>query len=269
MDPLRVDSQGFGERAESDLGAKKARKPGPEADVTIRHDGREKLDGTKPHNWGHREQLRHRFAACSGVGMPECEMLELILFNAIQRIDVAPLARTLLAEFGDLNGVLVAPASRLMRVRGVTKKCVVQFRLAQAVAVGMARAKVMNRPVIASWPDLMIYCKTVMAHRETEQFRLLFLNNKYVLIADEEQAKGTIDHVPVYPREVVKRALELNAAAIILVHNHPSGDPTPSYDDIVMTRRIEAACDAVGIIVHDHIIVGKETDVSFRTLDLI
>jgi DNA repair protein RadC len=133
----------------------------------------------------------------------------------------------------------------------------------------MARAKVMHRSAISSWDDLLRYCKTVMAHRETEQFRILFLDRKNVLVADEEQAKGTVDHVPVYPREVARRALELNASAVILVHNHPSGDPTPSQADIDITGQIEAACQSIGVEVHDHVIIGKETDASFRALGLL
>ena len=133
----------------------------------------------------------------------------------------------------------------------------------------MARARVIQRSVISSWDELMRYCKTVMAYRETEQFRILFLDQKNVLIADEEQARGTVNHVPVYPREVAKRALELNATAIILVHNHPSGDPTPSRADIEMTEQIGLACEAIGVVIHDHVIVGKETDASFRSLGLL
>ena len=179
--------------------------------------------------------------------MPEYELLELVLFNAIPRIDVKPLAKALLAAFGDLNGVIAASEARLMRVEGATSKVYLQLKLIEAVAHRMARAKVMQRCVISSWTELMTYCKTVMAYRETEQFRILFLDRKNVLVADEEQAKGTVDHVPVYPREVAKRALELNASAVILVHNHPSGDPTPSDADIAMTGQIDVALQAIGV----------------------
>ena len=160
--------------------------------------------------------------------MPEYELLELLLFNAIERIDVKPLAKALLAAFGDLNGVVAASEHRLMQVPGATPKVWLQLRVVEAFAHRMARARVIQRSVISSWDELMAYCRTVMAYRETEQFRILFLDRKNVLIADEAQAKGTVDHVPVYPREVARRALELNASALILVHNHPSGDPTPS-----------------------------------------
>jgi DNA repair protein RadC len=226
-------------------------------------------DPSRPHYWGHRERLRQRFLSGGHAAMPEYELLELVLFNAIPRIDVKPLAKTLLATFGDLNGVIAASEHRLLKVPGTTPKVHIQLRLLEAVAHRMARARVIQRSVIGSWDALMGYCKTVMAYRETEQFRILFLDQKNVLIADEEQARGTVNHVPVYPREVAKRALELNATAIILVHNHPSGDPTPSQADIAMTEQIGLACDAIGVVIHDHVIVGKETDASFRTLGLL
>lgn len=223
----------------------------------------------RPHYWGHRERLRQRFLSGGHVSMPEYELLELLLFNAIPRIDVKPLSKRLLEAFGDLNGVVAASQHRLLQVPGTTDKVYLQLRIVEAIAHRMARAKVMQRSVIGSWDSLMSYCKTVMAHRDTEQFRILFLDQKNVLIADEAQAKGTVNHVPVYPREVVKRALELNATAIILVHNHPSGDPTPSRADVDMTEQIAQACQAIGVVVHDHVIIGKETDSSFRSLGLL
>ncbi len=223
----------------------------------------------RPHYWGHRERLRQRFLAGGHGSMPEYELLELVLFNAIPRIDVKPLAKTLLATFGDLNGVIAAPEPRLMAVAGVTPQVHLQLKLVEALAHRMARATVMQREVIASWDALMRYCKTVMAYRDTERFRVLFLDRKNVLIADEEQARGTVDHVPVYPREVAKRALELNASALILVHNHPSGDPTPSQADIDMTEAIEMALQAIGVTLHDHVVIGKGADASFRTLGLL
>ncbi|MFQ8433030.1 RadC family protein [Amaricoccus sp. W119] len=223
----------------------------------------------RPHYWGHRERLRQRFLEGGHAAMPEYELLEMVLFNAIGRIDVKPLAKTLLATFGDLNGVIAASEPRLTRVPGVTPKVWFQLRLFEAISHRMARAKVMRREIIGSWDALMSYCKTVMAYRETEQFRILFLDTKNTLIADEEQAKGTVNHVPVYPREVAKRALELGATAIILVHNHPSGDPTPSRADVDMTAQIETACGAIGVQVFDHVIIGKEEDASFRSLGLL
>jgi DNA repair protein RadC len=222
-----------------------------------------------PHYWGHRERLRQRFVAGGPDALPDYELLELVLFNAIPRVDVKPLAKKLLEIFGDFNGVIAAPRARLLAVPGVSEKVWIQFRLAEAVAARMARARVLHREVITSWSQLMSYCKTVMAHRDTEQFRVLFLDRKNVLIADEAQGAGTVDHVPVYPREVAKRALELNASAVILVHNHPSGDPTPSKQDIDMTGQIDRACRALGITVHDHVVIGKERDASFKSLGLL
>ncbi|MBW6506454.1 MAG: DNA repair protein RadC [Rhodobacteraceae bacterium] len=212
----------------------------------------------------HRKRLRERFMAGGAAAMPDYELLELLLFRAIPRQDVKPLARRLLDTFGDLNRVLSAPPARLAEVGGVGEAVVQEFKIIEAVAHRMARARVMNRAVLSSWDALLDYCHTAMAHRETEQFRVLYLDRKNVLIADEEQARGTVDHVPVYPREVVKRALEVNASALILVHNHPSGDPTPSESDISMTAKVHEAAQALGIVLHDHLIIGKSRELSFR-----
>ncbi|TCP40234.1 RadC family protein [Rhodovulum marinum] len=212
----------------------------------------------------HRQRLRTRFMDGGADAMPDYELLEMVLFRAIPRQDVKPLARALLERFGDFNGVLSAPTARLREVRGVGDAVLVELKLIEAAAHRLARARVMHRPVISGWDALLDYCRTSMAHRETEQFRVLFLDRKNILIADEEQAHGTVDHVPVYPREVVKRALELNASALILVHNHPSGDPTPSDSDIAMTEQIATGCTALGLVLHDHLIVGKAREISFR-----
>jgi DNA repair protein RadC len=214
----------------------------------------------------HRKRLRSRFMDGGAAAMPDYELLELLLFRAIPRQDVKPLARQLLDTFGDLNRVITAPPARLGAIAGVGEAVVQELKLCEAVAQRMARARVMHRPVLSSWDALLDYCHTAMAHRETEQFRILFLDRKNVLIADEEQARGTVDHVPVYPREVVKRALELNASALILVHNHPSGDPTPSEADIAMTAQIQDAAQVLGLTLHDHLIVGRSREVSFRSL---
>jgi len=222
-----------------------------------------------PHYWGHRSRLRKRFLAGGHQPMPEYEILELLLFDAIPRIDVKPLAKRLLSTFGDLNGVVAASHYRLLQVEGANEKVHLQLRIAEAFAQRMGQAKILKRDVVSSWDDLISYCRTSMAHRETEQFRVLFLDRKNILIADEEQAKGTVDHVPVYPREVAKRALELNASAIILVHNHPSGDPSPSRDDIEMTTLIQLACQAINVAIHDHVIIGKQTEFSFRSEGLL
>lgn len=218
---------------------------------------------------GHRQRLRERFDQGGARAMPDYELLELILFRALPRRDVKPLARKLLDTFGDFNRVLSASASRLQQVPGLGAATVTDLKLVEAAAHRMARSRVIDRPVMSGWTALLDYCHTTMAHRETEQFRVLYLDRKNVLIADEAQAEGTVDHVPVYPREVVKRALELNASALILVHNHPSGDPTPSEADITMTRRISEAAVALGLTLHDHLIVGKERELSFRAHGLL
>ena len=217
----------------------------------------------------HRERLRDRFMTAGHTALADYELLELVLFRAINRRDVKPIARRLLEAFGDYNHVISAAPALLRQVPGVGEAAVRELKIVEATAHRLARAKVIGRPAVSSWSDLMEYCKVSMAHLDRERFRILFLDRKNILIADEDQQRGTVDHVPVYPREVVKRALELNASAMILVHNHPSGDPTPSEQDIAMTERIGAAADAVGVVLHDHVIIGKERDVSFRSLGLL
>lgn len=213
----------------------------------------------------HRKRLRDRFAEGGSQAVAEYELLELLLFRAIPRQDVKPLASALMARFGDFGRVLSAPVAQLLQVPGIGPSTALDLKLIEAAAQRMARARVMQRAVLTSWSDLIDYCHTLMAHRDTEHFRVLFLDRKNVLIADEEQARGTVDHVPVYPREVVKRALELNASALILVHNHPSGDPTPSSADLAMTRQIIDAGALLGITLHDHLIIGKSREVSLRS----
>ena len=184
----------------------------------------------------HRQRLRERFLSGGSDAVPDYELLELVLFRAIPRRDVKPLARTLLDQFGDFNRVLSAPLDRLRDIDGVGDAVALELKIVEAAAHRLARARVLERHVLSSWDALLTYCRTAMAHAETEQFRVLYLDRQNVLIRDEVQGKGTVDHVPVYPREVLKRALALNASALILVHNHPSGDPTPSDADIAMTR---------------------------------
>lgn len=212
----------------------------------------------------HRQRLRTRFMEGGANAVPDYELLELVLFRAIPRRDVKPLARTLLERFGDFNRVITASPQRLRDIKGVGEAIITELKIVEAAAHRMARSRVLQRHVLSGWDALLDYCHTTMAHRETEQFRVLFLDRKNTVIADEEQAKGTVDHVPVYPREVAKRALELNASALILVHNHPSGDPTPSQSDISMTDQINAACQTLGLTLHDHLIIGKSTELSFR-----
>ena len=188
---------------------------------------------------------------------------------AIPRQDVKPLARRLIDRFVDFNGVISASPARLAETEGVGEAVICELKIIEAAAQRLARARVMRRQVISSWDALVDYCHTVMAHRETEHFRVLYLDKKKALIADEEQARGTVDHVPVYPREVVKRALELNASALILVHNHPSGDPKPSDADILLTGQIGLAAETLGLVLHDHLIIGKSREQSFRASGLL
>ena len=212
----------------------------------------------------HRKRLRDRFMAGGAAALPDYELLELLLFRAIPRQDVKPLAHLLLDTFGDFNHVISACPQRLATVKGVGDAVIQELKIVEAAAGRLMRGRVLNRPVLSSWNTLLDYCQTVMAHRETEQFRILFLDRKNTLIADEAQSDGTVDHVPVYPREVVKRALELNASAVILVHNHPSGDPTPSQADISVTLQVQDAANALGIVLHDHLIIGKSQQLSFK-----
>lgn len=213
----------------------------------------------------HRKRLRERFMLGGAAAVPDYELLELVLFRAIPRQDVKPLARKLLETFVNFNSVVSAPIHRLKEIKGVGDAVVCELKIVEAAAHRLARSKVMQRQVLSSWDALLDYCKASMAHQQIEQFRILFLDTKNTLIADEAQAKGTVNHVPVYPREVVKRALELNASALILVHNHPSGDPTPSQADIDMTEQICAACGVLSITVHDHLIIGASDYLSFRS----
>lgn len=217
----------------------------------------------------HRKRLRERFLNGGPGAIPDYELLELVLFRAIPRRDVKPLARALIDHFGDFNRVLSAPLTQLLQINGVGEAVALEIKIIEAASHRLSRAKIMQRHVVSSWDALLDYCHTVMAHRDTEQFRVLYLDTKNTLIADEAQGAGTIDHVPVYPREVVKRALDLNAAALILVHNHPSGDPTPSDADIVMTRKIAEAAQTLNIALHDHLIIGKATELSFRAQGLL
>ncbi|MEM8631866.1 MAG: DNA repair protein RadC [Pseudomonadota bacterium] len=214
----------------------------------------------------HRKRLRERFVAGGASAMPDYELLELILFRAIPRCDVKPVARRLLDTFGDFNRIVSAPPERLKEVRGVGDAVVVELKIVEAAAHRLARSRFLSQHALSSWDAVIDYCHTTMAHLRTEEFRVLYLDRKNILIADETQGSGTVDHVPVYPREVVKRALQLEASALILVHNHPSGDPTPSESDLAMTTRIRDAAKALSITLHDHIVIGKERELSFRTL---
>ncbi|MBV9347749.1 MAG: DNA repair protein RadC [Pseudolabrys sp.] len=222
-----------------------------------------------PHYHGHRERLRGRFREAGDAAISDYELLELLLFRSIPRRDVKPLAKSLIEKFGSFAEVLGAPPARLAEVKGLGQGAIDEFKIVQAAAGRLAKGKVQKRPALSSWSNVIDYCRTTMAFAEKGQFRILFLDKRNQLIADETQQTGTVDHTPVYPREVVKRALELSSTALILVHNHPSGDPTPSRADITMTKSIIDVAKPLGIEVHDHIIVGKEGHASFRGLKLI
>lgn len=223
----------------------------------------------KPHYHGHRERLRKRFAEGGPDALADYELLELLLARALPRQDVKPLAKTLIDKFGSFAEVMAASVSRLTEVKGVKEKTALEIKIVEAAALRQQRQSVMDRPVISSWSALLDYCRSAMARREKEEFRVLFLDRKNRLIADEVLGEGTIDHAPVYPREVMKRALEIGATAIVLVHNHPSGDPTPSCADIDMTSKIAEAGKPLGVTVHDHLVIARETTASFKSLGLL
>src|ERR1700722_7423123 len=232
-----------------------------------RVDNREPSD--KPHYHGHRGRLRERLLAAGPDALPDYELLEMVLLGAHARRDMKPLAKALLAKFGSFNDVIAAPPARLKEVDGVGDSVLAMLKVVHPAANRFARGEVKRRTALSSWSAVLDYCRTAQAFAEVEQFRILFLDKRNQLIADEVQQKGTVDHTPVYPREVVKRALELSATAVVLVHNHPSGDPTPSRADIQMTQTIVDIAKPLGIAVHDHIIVGKDGHASMKGLKWI
>lgn len=223
----------------------------------------------KPHYHGHRQRLRERFAQGGANALADYEILELLLFRSIPRRDTKQLAKDLIARFGSLADVLNAPPDLLCEVPGIKEATASDLSLVRAAADALVLGSVTKKEVLSSWSDVLAYCRAAMAFKSIEEFRVLFLDKKNQLLRDEVLTSGTVDHTPVYPREVVKRALELGACAIILVHNHPSGDPTPSRADIDMTNTIAKAAAALGVAVHDHIIVGREGHASLRALKLI
>jgi DNA repair protein RadC len=226
-------------------------------------------DAGKPHYLGHRERLSRRFREAGPDALPDYELLELILFRAAPRRDTKPLAKALIARFGTFAEALNAPEELLREVPRIGEAAITELKLVRAAALRLMRGEVLERPVLSSWAQVLDYCHASMGFASKEQFRILFLDKRNQIIADEVQQTGTVDHTPVYVREVVKRALELSATAIVLVHNHPSGDPTPSRADIEMTRQIVAAAKPLGVLVHDHIIVGKQGHASLKGLGLI
>ncbi|MBL6951143.1 MAG: DNA repair protein RadC [Alphaproteobacteria bacterium] len=222
----------------------------------------------KPHYHGHRQRLRERFLKGGPDSLPEYELLELILFGAIRQGDVKPLAKRLIDQFDGFAGVLSAEVEALQGA-GLGESTIATLKTSQAAALHLSRARLLEQPIVSSWQALLDYCRAAMGHDKTEAFRIIFLDRKNRLITDEVQQRGTIDHTPVYPREVVKRALELGATALILVHNHPSGDATPSKADIDMTKQIAAAAEPLGIVLHDHLIMTRSEEASFRALGLL
>lgn len=224
---------------------------------------------SKPHHTGHRKRLRERFLAGGAEALADYELLEMILFPAKPIGDVKPMAKDLLHAFGSFGGVLHAEESSLLKVEGVNDAAVVAIKVAKAAAERLLKEEIAERPVIKSWTQLLDYCRIHIGYQNNEEFHVLFLDNKLQLIADERHQRGTVNHTPVYPREVVKRALELGASSIILVHNHPSGDVNPSKEDVDITKLIIAAAKPLGIEVHDHIIVGAKKHFSFKSKGVI
>lgn len=223
----------------------------------------------KPHYLGHRQRLRARFMETLGQGMPDYEILELLLFSCKPQGDVKPLAKDLIARFGSLGKVLSADVTQLLAVEGVGENTVAVLKVVRESGLRLLKEEAKDAPVLQSWKSLLDYCRAAMGHEKKEQFRILFLNHKFMLMADEVQQKGTVDHTPVYPREVIRRALELHAAAIILVHNHPSGDPKPSQEDIEITKQIAQAGVVMGINLHDHLIIAGQKHYSFASNGLL
>ncbi len=218
---------------------------------------------------GHRGRLRARFLAGGADAMAEHELIEMLLFLALPRRDTKPIARALLAQFGSYADVISASLPDLLAVSGLGEAGAAALKLVQASAQRLAKAEVLYKPILSNWERLMEYLQAVLAREKIEHFRVLYLDNRNKLLADVPLGKGTVNHTPVYPREVLKRALELHATAIILVHNHPSGDPSPSDDDIAMTREIKQAAAALGLVLHDHIIIGLGRWLSFRKAGLL
>ena len=223
----------------------------------------------KPHYHGHRDRLRARFAEGGVSALADYELLELYLFRSIPRKDVKPIAKDLIAKFGSFAETIAAPVERLTEVKGISEKIALDLKILKAAATKLGQESILGRPVLSSWSALLDYCRSAMQFERKEQFRVLFLDSKNRLIADEVMGRGTIDRAPVYPREIIKRALELESTALILAHNHPSGDPTPSQSDIDMTKEIVQACKAIRVSVHDHLIIGRENIASFKTLGLM
>ena len=246
--------------------------PDPPKALIVRPMAKDEKGGnaaTTHHAAGHRERLRAKFRKSGVEALHDYELMELLLFRAVPRRDVKPLAKDIINAFGGFGEAISAEEERLRDLKGVSEAIITELKVVQAAALKLSQERILDRPVISSWRALLDYCRASMAHNKTEQFRILFLDKKNILIADEVQQTGTVDHTPVYPREVVKRALEVGASALILAHNHPSGDCTPSRADIDMTKQIVAAAKPLGITVHDHLVIGRDAHASFKSLGLL
>lgn len=222
-----------------------------------------------PHYLGHRKRLRERFIRGGAEALQEYELLELILFRAIPRRDVKALAKRLIAEFGDLSGVLGAPEQQLRADPEISEHVCAELKLVEAAALHLGQSRIMHKPIIAAWSDVISYFRAKLAEKKVEEFHVLFLDKKNRIIADEVMGQGTVDHTPVYPREVMKRALELSASAMVIVHNHPSGDPAPSRTDMEMTAQLKELAAEFNINLHDHLVIGRNDEVSFKDLGIL
>ena len=232
-------------------------------------DGLADFTPAAPHFLGHRARLRQRLLVAGAEALPDYELLEVLLFAGNPRGDTKPLAKDLIDRFGSLAEVLSAEADDLLSVPGLGEAGVAALKSVREAALRLARAELRARPLLSSWDQLIDYCRATVAYGKVEEFHLLFLDRKNMLIAHERQQRGTVDHTPVYPREVVKRALDLGASALLLVHNHPSGDPTPSKADVAVTRDIIKAASPLGVTVHDHLIISHGRHTSLRDLGLL
>ncbi|MCZ2328274.1 RadC family protein [Bartonella sp. F02] len=235
----------------------------------IKNEKIQKKSQTHKHHKGHRQRLRERYLKTKGYAIEDYEYLELLLFRTIPRANTKPIAKNLIERFGSLADVLNTDIHQLQEVEGCGLATAIDLKIISDVAGRLTRAQLFKRDILSSWDKVLAYCKAVMAHETREQFRILFLDKKNGLLSDEVQQTGTVDHTPVYPREVISRALQLSASGLILVHNHPSGDASPSQADISMTYRLKDVANALGIILHDHLIISRNSHVSFKALKLI
>ncbi len=223
----------------------------------------------KHHQSGHRQRLKQRFMENGKAALADYELLEMLLFYSHAQRDTKPIAKELIKEFGNLSGVFGATPEKLKTVDGVGERTIQLLKLVEALAQHVGQSKIMNRDIFSSWEDLKNYCRSTMAERDIEEFRVIFLNRKNAIIADEKLSEGTIDHTPVYPREILRKAIMHNASGIVIAHNHPSGDPKPSQADIDMTNQIKKICGGLGIVLHDHLVIGRGEVVSFKSLNLL